>query len=266
MRLFSKILKSAIRIFFSVLNKSSAIKKFLFSDVLRDEIEFYVEQDYYSHYLHIQKACEFMSNKIKPNSIISDVGGADGTTAKIFSGYFPNNRVIIFEPIKENIIQLRKLHDLYPQWLIIPKAAGANVRNDRIHKAKRITSSSLLELVSDSESELFGSNLVETGTESIKITTLNKELRNSEHIAILKLDVQGYELEVLKGAAGILRKVSLIILELNNHSGYAGAPKYYQLDAYLRKYKFELLDLFPSTKEKGKLKEWDAIYINTQSL
>ena len=78
----------------------------------------------------------------------------------------------------------------------------------------------------------------------------------------MKIDVQGYEIEVLLGASDHLQNVDLIVVEVSNHDGYESAPKYYEVDRVIRENGFVISDLFPNSKEKNQLLEWDIIYIN----
>ena len=62
---------------------------------------------------------------------------------------------------------------------------------------------------------------------NVKVTSLDKQLANAEKIDLIKIDVEGFELHVLKGANNLLRKHSPVIfieindplLQLNNTSG-----------------------------------------------
>jgi hypothetical protein len=135
-----------------------------------------------------------------------------------------------------------------------------------INIANRISSSSLYNLKNDPQSELFHDILQKVATENIIIIKLDSEIPKDEKINIIKIDVQGYELEVLKGAEIILNRTSFILLEMNNHEGYQGSPKYYEIDSFLRNHGFQIFDIFPSTRDKGRLVEWDSIYINSALL
>ncbi len=61
----------------------------------------------------------------------------------------------------------------------------------------------------------------------VKVTTLDKQLENLEKIDLIKIDVEGFELHVLKGADNLLRKhrpaifieINDPLLRLNNTSG-----------------------------------------------
>ena len=78
----------------------------------------------------------------------------------------------------------------------------------------------------------------------------------------MKLDVQGYEIEVLCGASNHMENVDLIVVEVSNHDGYESAPKYYEVDKLIRENGFVISDLFPNSKESNQLLEWDIMYIN----
>jgi hypothetical protein len=59
----------------------------------------------------------------------------------------------------------------------------------------------------------------------------------------LKIDVQGYELEVLKGAQESLRNIEVILTEVNYLEVYQGAPLAAELIGWLSKREFVLYDV-----------------------
>lgn len=265
-RIINTIIKSVLSVFSKLIKNNSAVLKFLFENTLKNEIIDYYDNQYYHGYNHIEKAIKLSRKlKLKENTII-DVGGADGTTSKIFSRAFPNSKIYVFEPLKENFSLIQKILDQFPNLILINKAAGSTSVTGTINKTKRITSSSLYQPSFDIKSELFSDILSVENTEKISITTLDETIPQNEQITILKLDVQGYELEVLKGANSVISRTSIIILEMINHDYYKGAPKYHDSDEYLRKENFVLYDIFPSTKDDGFLREWDSIYVRKELL
>lgn len=134
----------------------------------------------------------------------------------------------------------------------------------KINIASRVTSSSIFNLTPDQNSSIFSSDLNYCRSENIVITKLDNILDKNTVVGIMKLDVQGYEMEVLKGASSSIERIMIIVLEMNNHNYYPGAPKYYEVDEYLRNKNFSIIDIFPSTKDLGRLKEWDSIYLNNK--
>lgn len=76
---------------------------------------------------------------------------------------------------------------------------------------------------------------------------------------MLSLDVQGYELEVLKGAAETLSHVDYIICEVNLVEHYSGSPLIYDIDTHLADFVRLDTHLFPE--------QWgDAFYMRKTTL
>jgi FkbM family methyltransferase len=250
-----------------ILSFNKTITTYLFSHSLRNELIEYIDTEYFSRYVHIEKSVTLLKSVCPSRKLIIDVGGADGTTAALFLDLLPGSDIIIFEPLQENINQIKSRFQLNKRVTLIEKAAGSVESTATIYHAERITSSSLFPLHQEKTDSIFSNILNEKGSSQIPVTTIDAVVKPNAEIGIVKLDVQGYELEVLKGGTRSLGKTAFVVTEVNNHSGYIGAPKYFEIDAFLRDHRFTLFDIFPSTKDhSGQLKEWDAIYINTSLL
>lgn len=78
---------------------------------------------------------------------------------------------------------------------------------------------------------------------------------------ILKLDVQGYELEVLKGAEKTLQKVGVVQCEVEFNPLYENQPLFPAIDGFLRERGFELYDLRNLHYLSGQLYWADAFYL-----
>lgn len=267
MKILNSLIKVPINIFSSVVKLSDSAVSYLLTKPLYPEVVKYIDEEYYKlTYAHIKKAISIARELFHDEFVIVDVGGADGTTPKIFSLAFPSKSIYIFEPIKANRDIIESMKGAFPKFKLIPKAVGSAAGSAEINVAERITSSSLFELNPDQKSELFKDALIPVRKETIEVTTLDAELNGVSSIGILKIDVQGFELEVLKGGTETLKRTGVIILEMNNHDGYVNAPKYYAIDEFLRDSGFTLYDMFPSSKDSGRLKEWDSIYVNNKNL
>ena len=55
---------------------------------------------------------------------------------------------------------------------------------------------------------------------------------------VIKIDVQGYELEVLKGAEKSLQQIDYMIAEVNRDEMYSGCPMIGDIDNYLKGFGF----------------------------
>ncbi len=59
--------------------------------------------------------------------------------------------------------------------------------------------------------------------------------------ALLKLDVQGFEKEVLKGATNTLNKIDYLLFEASFVTMYKGEPLFEEMHTYVKEIGFELI-------------------------
>ena len=83
----------------------------------------------------------------------------------------------------------------------------------------------------------------------------------------LKIDVQGYELEVLKGAEGILGSVEVILTEVNHTELFKGVPLAADLIGWIAERGFALHDICDFTRRPrdGALWQSDMIFVRHSS-
>jgi FkbM family methyltransferase len=264
MKIKSAIVKSLLQLFANIIRKNPDVLNYLFSKALSSETkEFYYSKFFSNYSIHIEKAIQLLK-KWNPDRqfCIVDVGGSNGNTAKLFRNAFKDYPIYVFEPVKESFNLLKKSFENDSNIFARNKAIGFIIGKINMNVAKRKSSSSIFALKAGENDDLFHDSLENVGIEEVEISTLDREIPSTDYIGILKLDVQGYELEVLKGGQETLARTMIIVLELNNHDHYTGAPKYYELDEQLRNNGFSLSDICPSTMDNEILIEWDAIYIN----
>lgn len=60
---------------------------------------------------------------------------------------------------------------------------------------------------------------------------------------LLKIDVQGFEMSVLKGAEKVLERVLVIVCEVSFASLYEQQCTFEEIASFLRKYNFDLIDI-----------------------
>jgi len=216
-------------------------------------------------HLHFEKLFKIAEDyKLNNESgIILDVGGADGVTAVMFSNAFKNASVHVFEPLEDNIPQLKKNIQTHSRIKLFQMALGSENKQTKINITHRVTSSSLLNInTSELKDDYMSSQLAPEREQTIEVNTIDNLVATSQKVLVLKMDVQGYELEVLKGAKNTLKNTCLVMAEFQNHKLYDGAPMYHDLDKFLLENNFTLMQFIPSLSERHKQMEWDAIYIN----
>lgn len=74
----------------------------------------------------------------------------------------------------------------------------------------------------------------------------------------LNIDVQGYELEVLKGFGEHLSQIDIIVAEVNRGEMYEGCPMIDDIDLYLNKFNFERKTVYWQSESWG-----DALYVKS---
>jgi FkbM family methyltransferase len=211
---------------------------------------------------HIYAAINILKYYKKANGIIVDAGGGQGTTAIIFSNELPRHRILIFEPINNNYKIIERLAKSEPNWVPINKALGSIAEIAYINITDRITASSICD-ISTHIGDPYHEELEVKNKEKIQVTTLDNEINPNEEIDILKIDVQGYEMKVLIGGINTLKRTKIIIIEINNHSGFKSSPLYFEIDNHLRLNDFHLQDLYPTKRINTRLADWDAIYVRS---
>jgi hypothetical protein len=77
---------------------------------------------------------------------------------------------------------------------------------------------------------------------------------------MLNMDVQGYELEVLKGSENTLNHIDIIYTEINTEDVYKGCVHVDQLDEFLDLHEFERVFTQMACKSWG-----DALYIKRKN-
>jgi FkbM family methyltransferase len=196
---------------------------------------------------------------------IIHVGAHYGTE---FREYLDNEVNIIhaFEPVKETLKVLKEnVKKLKAKIKIYPFALGSK----KIEK-KAIFLSENNELESSSFLKpklhlIQHPNITFKKKEIVKVNTLdNLNIKDSNYISI---DVQGFELEVLKGSKKTLKNVDYINCEVNTGETYSNNPLIVDIDKYLKKYNFKRVETFFPTYKKyffssKIIHSWgDALYI-----
>jgi FkbM family methyltransferase len=87
-------------------------------------------------------------------------------------------------------------------------------------------------------------NIEFTGKEKVPITKLDLFMNNQDYCEynFINIDVQGYELEVFKGASEYLNNIDYIMTEVNRVELYKGCPTIEELDDFLSDYKFKRVE------------------------
>jgi len=144
--------------------------------------------------------------RLKPATVI-DVGVHKGTPALYAA--FPNAQYLLVEPIKERVPDLEKiLTTIRGEYVIAAAGAQEGTATLRIEPAP--AASSLLDRASGS---VKGADLERREVTVVTLDGLVAE-RNLEGPFGLKVDTEGFELEVIYGATTMLESCQFVIAEM----------------------------------------------------
>jgi FkbM family methyltransferase len=186
---------------------------------------------------------------------VVDVGANEGLFARRLRDEGFSGRIISFEPLSRAFALLASASAADPDWECVRLGLGATTGEKALNVARNLASSSFLPM--DGELPEAEPRLAYVGTEECSVSTLDAlapDLFQPEERLFLKLDVQGFELEVLRGAEATLDRVLALDVELSLTLLYEGAPLMDEVVAYLAERDYALLQtepayVHPHTKE-----------------
>jgi FkbM family methyltransferase len=198
-----------------------------------------------------------------PGTVI-DVGAATGTRALYEA--FPTSRQILIEPLEEFRPHLDKVIKEFPNSEYIIAAASQESGNITINVHPDLVGSSLY--LENEDSNVNGSPRV------VPAITLDKICigKKIDGPFLIKVDVQGAELDVLMGGRNILANTEYVILEVSFFQFFTGGPQIYDVITFMKEQGFVVYEIFDNqyrlldgamsqvdiafVKESGQLREF----------
>ena len=175
-------------------------------------------------------------------TLVVDVGANDGTFAMDLRGGGYAGRIASFEPLARAYAELAARSMKDDRWETFQVALGAEPQTAALNVAGNSVSSSLLPMNERHRKAEPRSAYV--GTEACEVVTLDQiahQVIASEDRVCLKIDVQGTELSVLRGAEHVLDQVEVIQVEASLVPLYDGAPSLDEVVSFLDERGFGLL-------------------------
>jgi FkbM family methyltransferase len=178
---------------------------------------------------------------VPKNAVIVEAGAHHGHDTVQFARLWPKSEIHAFEPVREAYEWLVRNTARYPNVRTYPLALGGSegVLPMWISDPEHDYSSSLLEPARHLDEF---PQVSFTATRPTEVTTLEAwaEREGVGRIDAMWLDLQGAELDALKGAGRILETTKAMILEVSTVELYKGAPLWPEVKAWLAEHGFEL--------------------------
>ncbi len=141
-----------------------------------------------------------INNKDLIKGAIIDAGANIGDSAIVFSKNFPNNKIISFEPIEKN-------YKLCQKTMMLNKVDNVIIENMGLGNEDKVSYIVSMGVLGT------GSQVADNGSEKIKMTTLDKYVKeNNIQVGLIKTDVEGFEPNLLRGAQETLRTQAPVLL------------------------------------------------------
>lgn len=164
---------------------------------------------------------------------IIDIGAHTGESASKFMSMFPIASIYSFEPLRDCFQKLKELSRTSDRFFAYNKAIGSQLGTIQMNRSSFSPSSSILEM-NTPHKDAFPFTRDSTA-EEVELSTLDFEAKNFPKSAntLVKIDTQGYELEVLRGASNYLHYVNILIIELSFARLYCDQPLFEDVYEYL---------------------------------
>ena len=198
-----------------------------------------------------------------PSPIVFDVGANVGQSVKRFSELLPGSVLHSFEPSPTTFRQLEANTRELESVRLVNSGVGSVTGTKVLIENDHSDMSSVLRPGKAS----WGSVVRET---EVAIMTLDDycQVADVKRIDLLKIDTQGYELEVLQGAAGLMAadQIRLVYMEVTFSDMYEGLPTFDVLYRFLLENGFRLVALYNLHMEPTLVASWcDALFVLERS-
>tara|TARA_B100001741_G_scaffold312875_1_gene317313 strand:+ start:915 stop:1631 length:717 start_codon:yes stop_codon:yes gene_type:complete len=179
--------------------------------------------------------------KIKNINTLIDVGSNKGQFVLLCIKFFPNLLIYSFEPIKEALIRQKNLLNFKNNIYFYNTGIGNKNKIINFFITNRADSSSFLTI---NKSKNYNKNYYVKEKRKIKIQKLDQILNNKKLIkpVLIKIDVQGFELEVLKGSKKTLPNIDYLLLEVSKNQMYNKQAIELEIINFLKKEKFIIME------------------------
>ncbi len=196
--------------------------------------------------------------------LVIDAGANVGQFAQNLRSFY-TGEIISFEPVTDIFMKLKNIAHCDLKWHIYNVALGSENKKVMVNILEESSLSSILK-PNNYSVKRFGNDARIKQREEVKLVRLDSLLKdlveNVEHRRIfLKMDTQGYDLEVLKGSIGIKDYIVAIQSEISLMPIYEGMPHWEESLSFYEGLGFKIVGMFPVSRDNGIVIEYDCLMI-----
>jgi len=182
------------------------------------------------------------------NPMLFDIGANVGQTVKDFKEVFNSATIHAFEPSPETFEILKQQTSNFKNIHLWNFGVAASIGELLFNEYKLSNTSSFLNIHNGDDKNLKKQTLVKT-------TTVDKfcDYNGIQKIDVLKIDTEGFELKVFKGAANSFSacNIGLLFFEVRFSNSHSGMPTFSELWDFVLKNDFELVSIYPLVHRKN---------------
>lgn len=198
----------------------------------------------------------------KKDPVCFDVGANVGQTITSFKKTFANPLIFAFEPATQTYQSLVQRFGNDSRVKLFGMALGEAESKRELVNFKASELNSFLKPAAGTS--YFQEDIQISRTEIVDISTVDTIMKKHQlsEIDILKIDTQGFEMSVLKGAIEALRnhKVKSLVLEMNFKKVYESQSSPAEIIAYLDSLGYGIVDLYNHFRHQGRIAWCDAVF------
>ncbi len=171
---------------------------------------------------------------------VVDIGANRGQFALVARRHYPDAKIVAFEPLQEPAAIFRRVFSSDRAVVLHEVAIGPEEKDMTIHVSSQDDSSSLLPITA-LQSRLFpGTGEIEK--RNVQVRRLDGVLKQADiaQPSLLKIDVQGFEMQVLEGCRALLPAFSHAYVECSFVELYAGQALAHEVVSFLEQSGFLL--------------------------
>lgn len=200
---------------------------------------------------------------------VIDVGAGRGQFSVFALRRFPDARIFGFEPLPASFRTATKAVRGSSRVMLRPQAVGAAAGRAEVFVTADADSSSLRQ-PTDEQTERFPGT-ADVDRIEVDVVTLDGALLDDDQAgirrpALLKLDLQGGELDALRGAERLLRSIDAVFAECSFVELYEGQALADEVICHLRERRFSLRGLFsPVYGKDGACVQADLLFVRSEA-
>lgn len=197
----------------------------------------------------------------RPLATVVDIGANKGQFALAARRWAPGARVIAFEPLAGPAGTFRRVFAGDDKVTLHQAAIGPASARQAMHVSAREDSSSLLPIAA-AQVDMFPGTQEKTTVE-VRVATLDELLTPAELAApaLLKLDVQGFELDALMGCESLLDRFDWVYCECSYVELYTGQKLVNEVSVWLAERGFVAAGSFNHARDgEGRVVQADFLF------